>query len=61
MSTTELTEKERKLLALALQGLAMRNGPMTFEPIIIVAAKLGITTKLEEYARDWIASSKQTS
>ena len=54
-----LTEPERKLLALALQGFAMRSGPGFFPAVQQVAAKLEITDLLEMYLRGWIAYAKE--
>ena len=54
-----LTEQERKLIALALQGLAMRTGPGIFQMVEQVARKLGVWPELEFFLRDWIVYSRQ--
>ena len=56
----ELTELEKKFLALALQGLMLRQkGPETFHLGISVATKLGIKEHLEEIAGEWIEYNQQ--
>jgi len=57
----ELTGLEKKFLALALQGLMLRQkGPETFHLGISIATKLGIKEHLEEIASEWIEYRKQT-
>jgi hypothetical protein len=38
----ELDEKEKRLLALAIQRLCMEYGPMIFESMISIAEKLDV-------------------
>lgn len=51
---TELTEEQKKIIALALHGLCVRQGPLVFDRAIDAAKALGIEGILEEYANDWI-------
>lgn len=55
----DLTEEDKKLLALALQGLCMRQGPRVFDMVARLAEKLEILGYLEEYLRDWIGYAKR--
>lgn len=48
------TEHERKFLALAIQGLALRQGPLVFGFALSCAKKLGIEEYLTEYLQSWI-------
>lgn len=57
---TELTEKQKKIIALALHGLCVRHGPLVFDSAIDAAKALGIESGLEEYAKDWIQYSTET-
>lgn len=50
----ELTEQESKFIALAIQGLALRQGPTVFEFALSCAKKLGIEEYLMEYLQSWI-------
>lgn len=52
--TEKLTENERKFVALALQGLAMRGGPPVFHLIHSIARKLELEAELRQYLQDWI-------
>lgn len=51
----ELTEQEQRFLALAIQGLCLRQGPACFPFTVRLAEKLGIQGYLEEYLKSWIA------
>jgi hypothetical protein len=50
----ELSEVEKRFVALALQGVAMRTGPESFKIVDSVAQKLEIWPQLEFYLRDWL-------
>lgn len=50
----ELTEAEKQFLALAIQGLALRQGPQVFPFALSSAKKLGIEEYLTEYLQSWI-------
>jgi len=50
-----LSIKEKKFLALAIQGLTLRQGPAMFVFAISLAEKLGLEQYLEAYLEDWIA------
>lgn len=54
----ELTEKEQKLMAFAMFGLAMKLGRDSFHIFEEIAVKLGATEYLLEYAKDWLNYSK---
>lgn len=54
---TELTEKQKKIIALALHGLYVRQGPLIFDNVMDAAKAFGIESILEEYATDWIEYS----
>jgi len=56
----ELTEKEKKFLALAIQGLALRQGPRVFEFALSCTRKLGIEEYLTEYLQSWIEYGQRT-
>lgn len=57
----ELTEQERKFLALAIQGLALRQGPPVFGFALSCAKKLGIEEYLTEYLQSWIDYGQKKS
>lgn len=50
----ELTEYERRFLALAIQGLALRQGPPVFVFALSCTKKLGLEEYLTEYLQSWI-------
>jgi hypothetical protein len=52
--STGLTGPEKEFLALAIQGLCMRQGPGISPAAWRVAEKLGITEQLGASLRDWI-------
>jgi hypothetical protein len=54
----QLTDNEKKFVALALQGLALRQ-PKTFLMTIRIAQKLGIMLELLEYLNDWVHSNNR--
>lgn len=51
----ELDDRDRRLLALAIQGLCMRQGPSVFNLALPLAEKLGVIEFLEEYLKSWNA------
>lgn len=55
---TPLTDTEKRILALALFGYAMRAGPGQFVSINEIAHKLGVQIQYEDYAKSWIAAAK---
>lgn len=58
----ELTEQEKRFLALAIQGLVLRQGPRVpsvFEFAISASKKLGLEGYLEEYLQSWISYSER--
>ena len=52
---TELTEDEKRFLALAIQGLTLRQGPRVFPFAISLCEKLGLEEYLKEYLQSWVA------
>jgi len=52
---TELTDKEKRFLALAIQGLTLRQGPIVFPFAISLCEKLGLEEYLKGYLQSWIA------
>lgn len=50
-----LTDKEKKLLAVCLIGIAMKGGPPAFGIVESIVNKLEILPEFEYYAKDWIA------
>lgn len=54
-----LTEPERRFLALAIQGLAMRHGPELFATAAKVAEKLGLLEELQGSLQDWLRYAKE--
>jgi len=57
----ELSVKEKTFLALAIQGLTLRQGPITFSFAIALAEKLGLEQYLEACLEDWIAYEGEKS
>lgn len=55
----ELTEHDRQFIVLALQGLAMRQGPEVFEAVVNLVRKIDGEQFLGEYLKDWIKHSRQ--
>ena len=55
----KLDEKEKRLLALAIQRLCMEHGPMIFEPMISIAEKLDVKKYMEEYLQSWITAAQK--
>lgn len=55
----ELTEAEKKFLALAIQGLALRQGPAVFPFALSVTKKLGIEEYLKQYLQSWVGYSEK--
>lgn len=53
-----LTDTERQFLALAIQGLCMRQGPDLFPLAMQLAEKLGILEELKGSLQDWLAYSR---
>lgn len=52
-----LTETERQFLALAIQGLCMRQGPFLFPLAAQLAEKLGILEEFRYSFQDWTTYS----
>lgn len=56
-----LTDQEKKIVALALHGLTMRNAEARDDPIFATATeicrKLDAAELLAAYSRDWIQSA----
>lgn len=50
----DLTDIEKGFLALAIQGLALRQGPNVFPYTISLARKLGIEENLKGTLQSWI-------
>lgn len=50
----ELTEREKRMLALAIQGLCMRQGPSVWPDAIALADKLEVKECLKEYLEGYI-------
>lgn len=50
----ELTKQEKLFLALAIQGLTLRQGPCTFPFAIALTKKLEIEEYMKEYLQSWI-------
>lgn len=57
---SELTEMDKKVLALAIQGKCIQDGPATFFFAEMVSDKLDISDLLAEYLKDWIAQVEAT-
>lgn len=55
---TVLTEQEKEFLTLAIQGLCMRQGPITFGLATELAKKLDIENHLKESLKSWISYSQ---
>lgn len=53
--TISLTDVERQFMALALQGIAVRQGPVVFPFCMALAEKLQLTEYLEGYLQSWTA------
>jgi len=49
-----LTDKEKRFLALAVQGITLRQGPEVFTFALSLAKKLGLEEYLKEYLQSWI-------
>ena len=54
----ELTEPEKRFLALAIQGLTLRQGRAVFPFAIALTRKLGIEGYLKEYLESWISHNE---
>jgi len=52
---SDLTDDEKHFLAIAIQGLCMRQGPGIFPFAERIAEKLGLAEQLRASLRDWIA------
>lgn len=50
-----LTEKERKILGMALFDAGMKLGPSSFETLEGLVQKLGVTDQWAEYAVDFVS------
>lgn len=50
----EPTERERRFLALAIQGITLRQGPPVFPFALSLARKLGLEEYLTEYLQSWV-------
>lgn len=55
---TDLTEAEKRFLALAIQGITLKQGPQVFSFAISLSKKLELEEYLQEYLQSWIAYSK---
>jgi hypothetical protein len=53
-----LTATERTFIALAIQGLCMRQGPASFALATRCALALGLTVELADALGSWIAYSR---
>lgn len=53
MSSQNLNDKEKTLLAFSLFTTGMRIGPVVFGMLCDIAEKTGISDRLEFYAKDW--------
>lgn len=49
-----LSNVDRRLIVIALQGLAMRQGPKIFAAVEKVARKIDGEALLKEYLKDWL-------
>lgn len=56
----DLSEQDKKFLALAIQGLCMRQGPPVFEMAIALAQKLDLEDHLTESLQSWIDHTQQS-
>ena len=57
----QLTDTEKRFLALAIQGLTFRLGPQTFSLALSVTEKLELKDWLKYYLEDWITcANKET-
>lgn len=56
---SELTAKERELLAFSVFSMGMKIGPPSFEILESIVKKVGIEKEFEEKAKSWIDYSKQ--
>lgn len=54
----ELTQNERKFVALAIQGLAMRGGPQTFQLVQSIIRKLELEAELHQLLQSWLEYSE---
>lgn len=54
----DLDEREKQFLALAIQGLALRQGPVVFTFAISLARKLDLEEYLKEHLSSWIKYSE---
>ena len=54
-----LTEEDKRFLALAIQGLTLRQGPVVFSSALSLTKKLGIEEYMSEYLQSWIDYAKK--
>jgi hypothetical protein len=55
MLIVTLSREERQFLALAIQGLCVRQGPPTFAVAMRVTQSLGLQLELAESLQSWVA------
>lgn len=54
----ELTEQDKKVLALAIQGKCMHDGSAAWTAALSIIEKLGLGDLLEEYLKSWTVYPK---
>lgn len=59
MARKELTTKEKQFLAIAIQGLCVRQGASIYFVAIDVAKKLELEKELESSLKSWIDYSQR--
>lgn len=55
---SELTEMDKKVLALAIQGKCMCDGPSVFAIALAVCKHLDLNELIGEYSKSWIEFAK---
>jgi hypothetical protein len=58
---SQLTEKQRKMIAFSLFSMGMRMGPSSFEDFECIVQKIGIEKEFVDYAKSWIDYPKEKS